>query len=130
MSMASAIRLLLVDDEENFVNTLSRLLSAKGLEVTACLGGRQALDLFAPGKFDVALVDVKMPGISGVDLLSRLKELDPDLDVIILTGHASVDIASDIMCRGGCDYLLKPCPTNEILAKIYSALERRKTRGT
>lgn len=126
--MTTATRLLLVDDEEAFVTPLARILTLRGLQTTVAFSGEQALALFTPGAFDVALVDVKMPGISGVELLSELKKRDPDLEVLVLTGHASVDIAADIMCRGGCDYLLKPCPTEDILAKIAQAQERRKTR--
>jgi len=127
--MTAPVRLLCVDDEERFVTTLSRLLALKNMAVTTALSGEEALGAFAPGAFDVALVDVKMPGISGVDLLTELKKRDPDLEVIILTGHASVDIAADIMSRGGSDYLLKPCPTSEVEAKILSAMERRAARA-
>lgn len=127
--MTTPIRLLCVDDEERFVTTLARLLTLKNMQVVTALSGEDALELFEPGKFDVALVDVKMPGISGVDLLTELKKLDPQLEVIILTGHASVDIAAEIMSRGGADYLLKPCPTGDVEAKILSAMERRTARS-
>ncbi|WP_243359261.1 response regulator [Fundidesulfovibrio terrae] len=127
--MTAPVKLLCVDDEERFVTTLARLLSLKNMAVTTALSGEEALEGFSPGKFDVALVDVKMPGISGVDLLTELKKRDPQLEVIILTGHASVDIAAEIMSRGGADYLLKPCPTSEVEAKILSAMERRAARS-
>jgi len=119
------VRLLLVDDEERFVTTLARLLGLRGMAVTSALSAEQALAAFAPGAFDVALLDVKMPGVSGVDLLVELRKRDPDIEVIMLTGHASVDVAAEIMSRGGSDYLLKPCPTDDIAAKILSAYERR-----
>lgn len=127
--MSTPIRVLAVDDEERFVTTLARLLSLKHMTVTTAFSGEEALELFKPGSFDVALVDVKMPGISGVDLLTELKKRDPEIEVIILTGHASVDIAAEIMSRGGSDYLLKPCPTGEVEAKILSAMERRAAKG-
>ncbi len=127
--MSDAVRLLLVDDEERFASTLARLLTLRQMQVTCRLSGEEALRDFAPGQYDVALVDVKMPGMSGVDLLDELKRLDPDLEVIILTGHASVDIAAEIMSKGGADYLLKPCPTDDVAAKIVSAMERRAARG-
>jgi DNA-binding NtrC family response regulator len=126
--MSTPIRVLAVDDEERFVTTLARLLTLKHMTVTTAFSGEQAMELFTPGSFDVALVDVKMPGISGVDLLTELKKRDPEIEVIILTGHASVDIAAEIMSRGGSDYLLKPCPTGEVEAKILSAMERRAAR--
>ena len=127
--MQSPIRLLIVDDEERFVSTLARLLSMRQMEVTTAYSGEQALEAFAPGAFDVALVDVKMPGMSGVELLAELKKRDPNLEVIVLTGHASVDIAAEIMGKGGSDYLLKPCPTDDVAAKILSAVERRAAKG-
>ncbi|WP_243367541.1 response regulator [Fundidesulfovibrio soli] len=127
--MKSPIRLLIVDDEERFVSTLARLLSMRQMEVTTAFSGEQALESFAPGAFDVALVDVKMPGMSGVELLAELKKRDPNLEVIVLTGHASVDIAAEIMGKGGSDYLLKPCPTDDVAAKILSAVERRAAKG-
>lgn len=127
--MTTPIRLLAVDDEERFVSTLARLLSLRNMQVSVALSGEEALEKFSPGAFDVALVDVKMPGISGVDLLTELKRQDPELEVIILTGHASVDIAAEIMSRGGSDYLLKPCPTAEVEGKILSAMERRAARA-
>jgi len=127
--MPKSIRLLLVDDEERFAATLARLLTIRQMEVTTALSGEQALESFTPGAFDVALVDVKMPGMSGVELLAELKKRDPDLEVIILTGHASVDIAAEIMGKGGSDYLLKPCPTDDVAAKILSAVERRAAKG-
>ncbi|MFZ5426066.1 MAG: response regulator [Thermodesulfobacteriota bacterium] len=127
--MNAPVRLLAVDDEEQFLNTLARLLTLRNMRVTTATSGEAALELFEPGAFDVALVDVKMPGISGVDLLTELKKRDPALEVIILTGHASVDVAAEIMSRGGSDYMLKPSPTAEVEAKIVSAMERRKARG-
>lgn len=127
--MNQPVRLLCVDDEERFVSTLAKLLTMRNMHVTVALSGEEALERFQAGAFDVALVDVKMPGISGVDLLTELKNRDPELEVIILTGHASVDIAAEIMSRGGADYLLKPCPTAEVEAKIISAMERRAARS-
>ena len=127
--MNTPIRVLAVDDEERFVTTLAKLLSLKNMTVTVALSGEQGLELFKPGEFDVALLDVKMPGISGVDLLKELKARDPGLEVIMLTGHANVDLASEIMSRGGSDYLLKPCPTVEVEAKILTAMERRAARN-
>jgi len=127
--MNTPVRLLCVDDEERFVTTLAKLLTMRNMQVTVALSGEEALERFQPGDFDVALVDVKMPGISGVDLLTELKNRDPELEVIVLTGHASVDIAAEIMSRGGADYLLKPCPTADVEAKIISAMERRAARA-
>ena len=127
--MHKPIRLLIVDDEERFATTLARLLGLRNMQVDTAFSGEEALARFQPGAYDAALVDVKMPGMSGVDLLGEFKKRDPDLEVIILTGHASVDIAAEIMGKGGSDYLLKPCPTDDVAAKILTAVERRAAKG-
>ncbi|NTW36336.1 MAG: response regulator, partial [Syntrophobacteraceae bacterium] len=76
----------------------------------------------------VILLDVKMPEMSGVEALAAIKKTHPNLEVIILTGHASVDVAVDIMRLGGYEYLLKPCPLEELLDKIETAYERKVAR--
>jgi len=88
-------------------------------------GGARGIRAWRP---DVAVVDLKMPGMSGLDLLYELKKLDPHLEVIVLTGHATVDTALDCMKQGAFDYLLKPCSPDELAEKILFAAERRKGR--
>jgi len=121
-------KVLIVDDEERFRKTLSKLLTAQGLEVYSAGSGDEALDLIRKYPVDIVLLDMRMPGMNGIDTLSAIKKIDPLIEVIMLTGHASVDVAVEIMKRGGFEYLLKPCDIDELLVKIDAAFERRLTR--
>jgi DNA-binding NtrC family response regulator len=121
-------KVLIVDDEERFRKTLSKLLTAQGLEVYSAGSGDEALDLIRKHPVDIVLLDMRMPGMNGIDTLSAIKKIDPLIEVIMLTGHASVDVAVEIMKRGGFEYLLKPCDIDELLVKIDAAFERRLTR--
>jgi DNA-binding NtrC family response regulator len=125
--MAEEIRVLVVDDEERFRTTLAKLLTAHGMRVTTAGGGAEAVEILGREPHDIALLDVKMPGMSGQETLAELKRIDPDLEVIVLTGHASVDIAAEMIAKGGSDYLLKPYPMDELLGIIHIAFDRRKT---
>lgn len=124
----SGARVLIVDDEERYRSTLAKLLRAGGQQPTVAPDALQALDLLAKEEFDVVLLDIKMPGMDGVEALKRIKALGCAVEVIILTGHASVDNAVEIMKYGAFDFLLKPCPTQEILDKISLAHERKIDR--
>jgi len=125
--MGEVIKVLVVDDEERFRNTLGKLLTAQGMTVTTADGGAAALEILKRDPHDIVLLDVKMPGMSGQETLPEIKKIDPDIEVIILTGHASVDIAAEMMAHGGSDYLLKPYPMDELLGIIHIAFDRRKT---
>ncbi|MBU1228541.1 MAG: response regulator [Proteobacteria bacterium] len=125
--MGEVIKVLVVDDEERFRNTLGKLLTSHGMTVTVADGGAEAVEILRREPHDIVLLDVKMPGMSGQQTLPQLKALDPDIEVIILTGHASVDIAAEMMAHGGSDYLLKPYPMDELLGIIHIAYDRRKT---
>jgi DNA-binding NtrC family response regulator len=126
--MASKPRVLIVDDEERFRTTLGKLLGTKGIPVKTLGSAREALQELETEAYDVILLDVKMPEMNGVEALAAIKKLNANLEVIILTGHASVDVAVDIMRLGGYEYLLKPCPLEELLDKIENAHERKVAR--
>lgn len=121
-------RILIVDDEQRFRITVSKLLKAEGMEVIHVGGAGEALDLIKNQEFDVILLDVKMPGMNGIEALAEIKKIRKDVEVIMLTGHASVDMAMEIMRLGGYDYLLKPCPMDELMLKIETAYERKLER--
>jgi DNA-binding NtrC family response regulator len=124
----SAPRVLLVDDEDRFRTNLAKMLTLQGLEVAAAASGREALELLQLAPYDVALVDLRMPGMDGLETLAQMKKAAPSLEVIILTGHASMDAALQINKLGGYDYLLKPCPQEELLLKIEAAYEKKLER--
>jgi DNA-binding NtrC family response regulator len=122
------IKILLVDDEARFRTTLSKMLTAQGLKVTALGSGPEALAELQKEPYDVMVLDLRMPEMDGIATLTEIKRIAPQIEVIILTGHADMDTAVEIMRLGGYDYLLKPCPVEDLLAKIESAYERKTTR--
>jgi len=126
--LSNVARVLVVDDEERFRNNLVRLLRAGGVEAQAVGDAPTALELLGQEEFDVVLLDVKMPEMDGIEALKRIKALGRDVETIILTGHASMDNAVEIMKYGAYDFLLKPCPTQEVLDKISLAYERKLDR--
>jgi DNA-binding NtrC family response regulator len=126
--MAALPKILLVDDEERFRTNLARMLAAEGFEVTTRDSGQGALDELAHRPYDVILLDMRMPAMNGLETLAAIKEEHPDTEVIILTGHASVDAAAQIIRLGAYEFLLKPCPIEEVVAKIETAYERKLAR--
>lgn len=126
--MPSKAKVLIVDDEERFRTMLRKLLVAEGFEAKAVGGGREAIEELGKQPYDVILLDVKMPEMDGIQALAELKKINRGVEVIMLTGHASVDVAVEIMRLGGYEYLLKPCPVEEIIEKIESAYERKLAR--
>jgi DNA-binding NtrC family response regulator len=126
--MGAKPRVLLVDDEERFRMTTARLLRGTGLEVSTASSGREALTQLETQTFDVIILDMRMPEMSGAETLKGVKKIDPGVEVIVLTGHASVDTAFEIMKLGGFDYLFKPCSIEELTDKVDRAFERKKTR--
>jgi len=121
-------RVLIVDDEERFRTTMAKLLTVNGLEVTAVGSGKAALEELESKPYDVITLDIRMPEMSGLEALAQIKKVNPGVEVIILTGHASVDTAVEIMKLGGYEYLLKPTTTEDLMNKIDAAYERKLNR--
>ena len=119
------IRVLLVDDEEEFVEALAERLSIRDYDTTVSLRGEDAIEKLTKYNFDVVILDVRMPGMDGTDVLREMKRIKPLTEVIMLTGHATVESAIDGMKQGAYDYLLKPCETEELVAKINRAYEKK-----
>jgi len=115
------IRLLLVDDEEEFLASAAPALEKRGLEVVTARDGVEALKMVEEQPFDVIVLDVKMPGIDGAEVSRRLRREHQDLPIIILTGHGSVPQAFEASKRGVYDYLAKPCDMNVLAKKINEA---------
>ena len=116
---------LLVDDEDQFLDALSQRLETRGLKVDTVTSGEEALKQVEDQNFDAIIVDRAMPGIDGIETLKRIKEKRPDLEIIILTGHATVKSGIDAMKLGAEDFLEKPVDLNELLAKIGEAKNKR-----
>jgi DNA-binding NtrC family response regulator len=114
-------RVLLVDDEKDFLEVLIRRLSKRDVKVDGVSSGEEALQYLQVRPIDVAVLDVKMPGMDGITLLREIKKLNPLIEVIMLTGHASLEVALEGMRSGAFDYLMKPAEIDELLYKIQDA---------
>ena len=120
------IDLLLVEDEADFRDTCARWMTRKGHHVEQAANGQEALALCDRRHFDVAVVDMNMPGISGIELLERMKSANIETEVIILTGQGTIDSAVQAMKMGACDYLTKPFPLDDLEKRCHVARERGK----
>jgi two-component system response regulator CpxR len=119
------VRVLLVDDEEQFVETLALRLETRDFAVATAFNGDQALDHLKGKDVDVVVLDVLMPGLSGIDTLREMKKIRPLTEVIMLTGHATVETAIEGMKLGAFDYLMKPTEIEELVEKINKAQARK-----
>jgi DNA-binding NtrC family response regulator len=119
-------RVLLVDDERDFLEVLIRRLGKRDVDVRGVSSGEEALQYLQAKPIDVAVLDVRMPGMDGLTALRKIKKLDPLIEVIMLTGHASLEVALEGMRAGAFDYLMKPAEIDELLYKIQDA-HRAKT---
>ena len=125
---ARNIDLLLVDDDEEYRATIARRFARRGCRVAEACDGETALELAARRQFQVAVVDLVMPGLSGVELLGKLKESSPDCEVVMLTGQGSIETAVEAMKRGAHDFLTKPFPLAELEVIVQKAFEQRQLR--
>jgi two-component system, OmpR family, response regulator len=123
-------KILLVDDEVAFTKYLSIFLANRGHEVTAVYDGASAIEIIEGQEFDVAVLDLRMPGINGIETLKVLKKRKPLLEIIILTGHGTVDSAIEGVQHGAFDYATKPIALNDLYERISQALERKSLRET
>ena len=121
-----SIRVLLVDDEIEFLETLSKRLARREIEAFQASSGEQALEFLTANDVDVVVLDVKMRGMDGIETLKRIKAAKPQQEVIMLTGHASMEAAIQGMQLGAFDYIMKPADINQLLYKIEDA---RKKQG-
>jgi DNA-binding NtrC family response regulator len=120
--------ILIVDDEKNICTLLSRLLRKEGLETMEAYEGNTAVKMIVSQKPDVVLVDFRMPGMNGMELLKRAKELDQDLPIVMITAYADLKGAVEAMRAGAHDYLAKPFGNLEVIRVVYRALEERKLK--
>jgi len=122
------IRILIVDDEYQLVEAFRKKLSKEGMEVFTALSGKDAIPIIKNESIDIGLFDIRLPDMDGVELLARLKEMQPTVEVIMLTGHASVDTAIKSMKLGAYDYLTKPCKLLELHNVILKAYEKKQLK--
>ena len=119
------IRLLLVDDEVGFSTVISKRMGKRGVLVETASGGAEAIQLLRSKDFDVAILDLKMEDMDGIEVLKIFKKMVPQMPVIMLTGHGSESSAQEGILLGAFDYLTKPCELNELLQKISDAVSMK-----
>ena len=121
-------KILIVDDETVVRDSLGKWFSSEGYQARPVASARDALESIANTEYDVALLDIKMPGMDGMELQSRLKEADPELTVVVMTGYASVETAVQALKQGAYDYITKPIDPDELSHLVSNALEHRRAR--
>jgi len=122
---AEALRILIVDDEEELVSAVEERLNLRGFQAHGVTTGTAALEYLADKPCDVVLLDVKMPGLGGLEVIKRIKEEHPGLEVILLTGHGSAQDADRGMQLGAFDYVMKPVKIDVLVRLLLSAAERK-----
>jgi DNA-binding NtrC family response regulator len=119
--------ILLVDDEAPFVETMTKRLSKRDLNIITAFSGEEALErLNNHRNTDVVILDVKMPGMNGIETLAKIRDQFPLTEVIMLTGHATVESAIEGMKLGAFDYLMKPCEIEQLMAKVQEAAKKKR----
>ncbi|MEW6668472.1 MAG: response regulator [Thermodesulfobacteriota bacterium] len=122
-------QVLVVDDEVDFVNTLVKRLALRHVHAYGVTSGSEALRLIDQKPLDIVVLDVKMPGMDGIQVLRELKDRYPLVEVIMLTGHASLEVAIQGMEAGAFDYLMKPINIDELLYKLQDAYKKKSIQG-
>ncbi|HUB77497.1 MAG TPA: response regulator [Bryobacteraceae bacterium] len=120
------LRVLFVDDEEDLVSTVVERLELRGIEATGAVSGEQALTLVERQPFDVVLLDVRMPGLGGLEVIQRIKRTHPDLEVILLSGHGAREDVETGRRFGAFEYLQKPVDLEDVIATLHRAAARRE----
>lgn len=120
-----ATKVLLVDDETDFLDVMRERLANRGLSVATSTSASEALDQLDEAPFDAVVLDLKMPGMDGMEALNRIKKMRPEVQVILLTGHATVEKGVEAIKRGAMDVVEKPANTEALAEMIKSAKEKR-----
>ena len=121
----NSFRALLVDDEEEFLRTVMKRLKKRNVNAIGAGNGEEALRQLAQHPVDVVVLDVKMPGMDGIQTLREIKERFPLVEVVMLTAHASMEVAIEGMELGAFDYLMKPVDIDELLYKLQDAYKKK-----
>jgi len=125
--MAMKPLVLLVDDEVPFVETMTKRLIKRDLNVNTAFSGKEALEVLDKNRnTDVVILDVKMPGMDGIETLGEIKKTYPLTEVVMLTGHGTIESAIEGMKRGAYDYLLKPCDIEQLMIKVGEATQKKR----
>ncbi|WP_320009004.1 response regulator [Maridesulfovibrio sp.] len=122
------IKVLMVDDENDFLTAYKRRLIRRNVDVSVAPGGQEALSMVENDDFDVIVLDIMMPEMSGIETLKRLRAMNSEVPVIILTGHANMEALAQVSIGGAFDYMLKPVSTEELYFKIVDAVREARIR--
>ena len=122
------VKVLVVDDELDFLKLIKRRLERRNVDVFLAPGGKEALDFLKENPVDVAILDVRMPGMSGIETLKEMRKRFRDTEVIMLTGHGSVQSGIEGMSHGAYDYVLKPFSIDDLLERIRAACEHARLK--
>lgn len=122
-------KILIVDDEKIIRDRMKSLLELEGYEVSVAENGNLGLELFNAERHQIAIVDIKMPGMDGIELLERIKTIEPNTEVFVVTGHGGIETAVSALRKGAYDYVSKPIEFDEISFNIKRALEKQKLRA-
>ena len=125
---ADGLRVLIVDDDQFLAETLAEILAEESIDVATVRTGAHALDEVRGHPNGIALIDVRLPDIGGIELMRRMREIAPDLDIVIVTGNASVHSAIEALNQGASRYILKPCAPDELLSIVHDLWERQQLR--
>ncbi len=125
MESQLATKVMLVDDEEEFIDLLSQRLETRGLKIVTVTSGEEAVEMADDKNLDVAVVDFAMPGIDGIETLRRIRDRRPDVEIIMLTGQGTIQSGIEAMKHGAFDYLEKPVDLNVLMEKIRLAKLQR-----
>ncbi len=120
--MKEDLKVLIVDDEHDLVSTLVERLEIRGVDATGVCSGTQAIEQVENDDFDVVVLDVKLKGEDGVEIMKQIKEIKPTLPVLLLTGHMSPETSEEGFKAGAIDYLLKPINLNDLMTKMREAM--------
>jgi DNA-binding NtrC family response regulator len=118
-------RVLLVDDEEDFLEIMSERMKARDIEVTTSTSAREALDMIARESYDAVIMDFMMPEMNGIEALKVIKEKNPEMQIILLTGHATVEKTVEAMKAGAMDLMEKPADLDALATKIKDAHDKK-----
>jgi DNA-binding NtrC family response regulator len=125
MSEELHANVLLVDDEEKFLNAFSQRLEARGMKVDTATSGEDAIGRVQAKDFDAIVLDLSMPGMGGLEALRKMKRENPDLQIIVLTGHGTLQAGVEAMKSGALDFMEKPVDLNKLLSRIEEAQEKK-----
>jgi len=121
--MGKSLRILIVDDEADLITTLVERLELRGHAATAVQTGKEAIEQIRERNFDVVVLDIKLKGEDGVDVMKQIKQFNTNLPVILLTGHMSKEANEEGLKAGAIDYIIKPIAIDDLIAKLHEAVE-------